>query len=242
MARPVNDEANGRPVNDEEATLAAAAAELLAGVRILGIPIGELREPPGNPNQMSDEELGRLADAIRRFGFLQPVLVRECWADGGRTYELVDGVHRVRAAKMAGLTELPCVLADGMTEQDARALQIGMNKLRGELNLSDVAASIAGLVAGGWSTAELTVTGYSEEELDELVRVATVDETEDALVGASASAPEEPEDRPPKPLMLELEFSTGTDLRRVKRALRRAAGGKGRPLGDGLLAMIDGDK
>lgn len=225
-----------------EEQMANAAAAILAGVPLIAVHIDRLREPPGNPNEMSEEELDRLVEAIRKFGFLQPVLVRPLneLLGGMPVYELVDGVHRVRAARLAGLVELPCVLADAVTEHDARALQIGMNKLRGQLNLAEVANAISELVSGGWTTAELVVTGYSEDELNELVRVATTDETTDALAGAAATTPEEPEETPPKPYVLELEFATRAELQRVKRALRKAAGGKGRPLADGLLALVEG--
>lgn len=221
------------PVTEEQ--MAKAAATILAGVPIIAVALDRLCEPVDNPNQMSPDDFARLVEAIRKFGFLQPVLVRAV----GNDFELVDGVHRVRAAREAGLTEVPCVLADSVTAGEARALQIGMNKLRGELNLADVAASIASLVEEGWTTDELTVTGYSEEEIAELIKVATTDD-EDALAGASATAPEEPVEQPPKPYVLELEFATRAELQRVKRVLRKAAGGKGKPLSDGMLALVEG--
>lgn len=65
-------------------------------------------------------EIRQLVESVRQFGVLQPLLVRPL----GRGYELVAGAKRFAAAKIAGLTELPCrvcdVVHDG--EKEARVL------------------------------------------------------------------------------------------------------------------------
>ncbi len=58
--------------------------------------------------QFKDEELGELARSIETQGILQPLLIRPDTID----YELVAGERRLRAAKMAGLTEVPVLLKD----------------------------------------------------------------------------------------------------------------------------------
>ena len=58
------------------------------------------------------EALETLADSISQFGVLQPIVVRENHLLSG-TYEILAGERRWRAAKMAGLSEIPAVILDG---------------------------------------------------------------------------------------------------------------------------------
>ena len=65
-----------------------------------------------NPNQprkrFSPDGLEELAASIREHGVLQPLTVRK--VDG--SFELVSGERRLRAARMAGLSEVPCIVID----------------------------------------------------------------------------------------------------------------------------------
>ena len=58
------------------------------------------------------QPLEQLADSIGQFGVLQPIVVRESSLLQG-TYEILAGERRWRAAKMAGLNEIPAVVLDG---------------------------------------------------------------------------------------------------------------------------------
>lgn len=70
------------------------------------LPIAQVVESPLNPRKRFDAgKLAQLADSIRTVGIYTPLLVRP--AKGGR-YEIGSGHRRYRAAKAAGLTELPC--------------------------------------------------------------------------------------------------------------------------------------
>ena len=76
--------------------------------RVLDLPIDALRPNPNQPRIEFDEaSLRSLSDSIRRYGILQPLTVRR--TDEG--YELIAGERRLRAAKLAGLREVPCLLA-----------------------------------------------------------------------------------------------------------------------------------
>lgn len=200
-----------------------------------------LRDPPRNPNQMDEEMYRLLVEAIQTVGFLQPVLAEED-ADTGELI-IVDGCHRVRAAKEIGLTAVPVLVGDFSEEPDlARAVQIGMNRLRGQLDLASVAKEVASLVDKGWSTAQLHLTGFSGSELDDLL-ATTRRGDEHVLEGAVGAPPgledtHEDEDASPRPFTLELTFAQRRDLARVKRALKKAAG-KGGELADGLLRILD---
>ncbi len=80
----------------------------------------------------SAEALTQLADSIAVHGVLQPILVRESAAGGGY-YEIIAGERRWRAAKMAGLTEVPVIVLDS---DDLKAAEIALieNVQRADLN------------------------------------------------------------------------------------------------------------
>lgn len=91
-----------------EATTGAAA------VGFALIPLDEIKPNPSQPRTTFDEAaLKDLADSIREVGVLQPVLVR-ARADG---FELVAGERRWRAARLAGMVDIPAVIRDEDEEQ-----------------------------------------------------------------------------------------------------------------------------
>lgn len=223
--------------------------------RIIDISINSIVEPDTNPNSMEHAHYELLVNAIRSRGFLQPLLVREPKSGevdpaseavarlGGDApfYRLVDGAHRLRAAREVGLTTLPCVVLEGdVDDATAAALQIGMNRLRGDLNLADVAKTIASLADQGWTKPELTLTGMTLEEIDDLLK-ATRPTIEDVLqeadlgTGSADAAEEEPAEGS---FPLEIVFMSAADRRRAQKALKKAAG-RGQPLGVGLLRLLD---
>ena len=78
----------------------------------------------------TDESLTELADSIAQYGVLQPLLVRPL-GEGG--YQLIAGERRWRAARMAGLTEVPVVIRE-MTDEEAAAFALIENLQREDLN------------------------------------------------------------------------------------------------------------
>ena len=74
------------------------------------VPISEIDVNADQPRKTFDpESLAALADSIRENGLLQPILVRKT---AGLRYEIIAGERRFRAAKLAGLTELPVTLVE----------------------------------------------------------------------------------------------------------------------------------
>ena len=90
------------------------------------------------------EALEVLADSIANYGVLQPIIVRENEAFAG-TYEIIAGERRWRAAKMAGLSEIPAVVFDG---DELRAAQVAMieNIQREDLNPVEEAMGYGALI------------------------------------------------------------------------------------------------
>ena len=110
--------------------------------RVRYIPLERIVPNPHQPRRDFDPEgLAELADSIRQYGVLQPATVRT----RGRDYELVAGERRLRAAKMAGLRELPCLIAQ-VGEEDSALLALMENLQRRDLSFMEEAAAIAQLV------------------------------------------------------------------------------------------------
>ena len=190
-----------------------------------------LVERERNPNRMPAEQFALLVAAIKQIGqCLQPVLVRER-ADG--VLEIVDGAHRVRASKEAGLETVPAVIVK-TDEEVAAALQLGMNRMRGEVDLADAAAELERLFATGWS--DFSMAGFAAEDAISLVASLREENPDDVLAGADMSQPEDVLEPKRGELALEITgFETASELRKVKRFLRKAGGGD---LRRGLLKTI----
>ena len=75
--------------------------------RVVFIPARSIRPNPAQPRKVfRPEALAELSESIRCHGILQPLSVRR----SGLGYELIAGERRLRAAQMAGLTEIPCII------------------------------------------------------------------------------------------------------------------------------------
>ncbi len=90
------------------------------------------------------ESLAQLADSVAQLGVLQPIIVRESTLLAG-TYEIIAGERRWRAAKMAGLSEIPAVILDG---DDLKAAQVAVveNVQREDLNAVEEALAYDALI------------------------------------------------------------------------------------------------
>ncbi|MBO7170240.1 MAG: ParB/RepB/Spo0J family partition protein [Clostridia bacterium] len=105
------------------------------------IPVAEIRPNPHQPRTVFESEaLSALADSIGRYGILQPISVR-AEKDG---YEIIAGERRFRAACLAGMDSVPCLVytVDGETGAELAVME---NLLREDLNLFETAAAIDSL-------------------------------------------------------------------------------------------------
>ena len=109
------------------------------------LPIERIAPNPRQPRRLFDEAaLRELADSIRRHGLLQPLTVQK----GERgSYLLVAGERRLRAAAMAGLTRVPCILVR-VSDEERAILALVENVQRCDLHYIEEAAAIAKLIRG----------------------------------------------------------------------------------------------
>lgn len=110
--------------------------------RILMISPSQISANPNQPRKIfSDDAILKLADSIRQYGIIQPLVVRKS-NDG---YELVSGERRLRAAKELGLDSVPCVLAQ-INEEKSAHIAIIENLLREDLNMFEEAQAFESLI------------------------------------------------------------------------------------------------
>jgi ParB family chromosome partitioning protein len=120
------------------------------------IPVAKIDRDPDQPRQEFDEEeLAQLAESLRIRGQLQPIRVR--WDEGRGMYVILAGERRWRAARMAGLDKLSCVIHEGTLAEDEKlAMQLVENALRTDLKPIEQARAYRRLMdAKGYSTRDL---------------------------------------------------------------------------------------
>jgi ParB family transcriptional regulator, chromosome partitioning protein len=116
------------------------------------IAVDRIAPDPDQPREEFDEEaLSRLAESMKAKGQLQPIRVR--WDEPRGTYILVCGERRWRAAKMAGLATLSCVISEAPADAgELLALQLVENALREDLRPLEQAKAYRTLIErNGWS-------------------------------------------------------------------------------------------
>ena len=118
--------------------------------RVLRLGVEDIRPNPRQPRRLFDEgALRELAASIRRHGVVQPLVVRR----RGDGWELVAGERRLRAARLAGLTAVPCVEAE-VDERESALLALVENLQRRDLHYFEEAAAIAGYLRRTGATQE----------------------------------------------------------------------------------------
>ncbi len=109
---------------------------------ILSLRVEDISPNPVQPRKRFDDEgLRELSESIRSYGILNPLTVR---LRSGK-YELVAGERRLRAAKLAGLQEVPCILVD-VDMQDAGLLALVENLQRKDLDFLEEAEGLQRLI------------------------------------------------------------------------------------------------
>ena len=119
--------------------------------RVIFLPAKNISPNPAQPRQVfSQEALEELAESIRTHGILQPLSVRRV----GTNYQLIAGERRLRAAVLAGLTEIPCILMH-MDDEESSVAALVENLQRQDLDFIEEARGICLL---------MELCGYSQEQ------------------------------------------------------------------------------
>jgi hypothetical protein len=146
--------------------------------------VDALKPRTTNPRTHSNKQIAQIAKAIRRYGFINPVLIDD--ANG-----IIAGHGRVQAAKVVGLDQVPTVRLSDMSEAEIRAYVIADNRLAENAGWD---RALLGLELQYLTELEIdfdvTVTGFELPEIDlligELSLTANDNDAADAVVEVAA--------------------------------------------------------
>lgn len=111
--------------------------------RVVFLPARSIQPNPAQPRKIFRvDALAELSDSIRRHGILQPLTVRR----SGNGYELIAGERRLRAAQMAGLSEIPCLVMQ-MDDRESGMAAMIENLQRQDLDFIEEAMGISHLMS-----------------------------------------------------------------------------------------------
>lgn len=142
--------------------------------KIYKIKVIDIEPNREQPRKKFDEEaLDELANSIKTYGVLQPIIVNK----KDDYYEIVAGERRWRAAKKAGLSEMPCIIKDDITSKSNKEIALIENLQRVDLNPIDKAKGLKELIDDyGLTQQELADSiGISRSNIANSVRILNMD-------------------------------------------------------------------
>ena len=146
-----------------------------ASLSISYLRIDQLKPFNRNARTHTNRQIRQIAASIREFGFVSPTLV-------DRNNRIIAGHGRVEAAKLLGMTEVPTIRLEGLSEEQIRAYVIADNRLA-ELagwDKSILAIELQFLVSIDSADFDCTVTGFEVAEIDAILEEVSGDAVEEA--------------------------------------------------------------
>lgn len=136
-------------------------------IKIVYIPIAELKPAPYNPREISRHDFEALKRSIQEFGFVDPVIVN-------KDNSIIGGHQRVDAARELGIDAVPVVYVEVGDEQ-AKILNLALNRISGEWDkekLKNLFSELSSL------SLDLGLTGFTSEEVSTLLDFTNEDNYE----------------------------------------------------------------
>lgn len=127
------------------------------------VDIKDLIPNEKNPRKITQAELKKLARSIQEFGFVEPILVNK---HKDRYNIIIGGHQRVQAAKKLGMKQVPVVYVE-LDEAKEHLLNIALNEISGEWDDDKLYLLLKELQS---KKADLTLTGFDEPIIDEIMR------------------------------------------------------------------------
>ena len=130
----------------------------------MNIALSKIKPYPKNAKKHSPKQIRQVANSIKRFGFVQPIVI-------DKNNEVVIGHCRLEAAKLLGLTEVPYISVENLSEEEVKALRLADNKL----NESEWDLNLAIEELKGLSEEMIDLTGFDRDliiepsELDDVI-------------------------------------------------------------------------
>ena len=140
-------------------------------MKVTELPLEQLIDAPWNPNQISPAMLLRLKQSIRRYGFVENLVVRkstDCY------YEVLGGNQRLKVLKELGHSSVSCVVVD-LDDAQARLLAQALNSIQGEDDLGQRAELMRRVLETASQEDVLALLPETAESLNALVSLGQAD-------------------------------------------------------------------
>ena len=151
--------------------------------RVVFLPARSIRPNPAQPRKIfRPEALDELSDSIRQHGILQPLSVRR----SGNGYELIAGERRLRAAELAGITDIPCIIMS-MDDRESGMAAMVENLQRQDLDFIEEAMGISRLLED-WNMSQeqaARLLGKSQSAVANKLRLLTLTPEQQQLCTAN---------------------------------------------------------
>ena len=124
------------------------------------VPLSKLVPYVNNARTHSPEQLVKLRSSLREFGFINPVII-------DRDFNVIAGHGRIAAAKEEGITEVPCVFVDYLTEAQKKAYILADNRMALDAGWDEelLRIEIESLQGADF---DVSLTGFGEDEIADL--------------------------------------------------------------------------
>ena len=124
------------------------------------VPLSKLVPYVNNARTHSPEQLTKLRSSLREFGFINPVII-------DRDFNVIAGHGRIAAAKEEGITEVPCVFVDYLTEAQEKAYILADNRMALDAGWDEelLRIEIESLQGADF---DVSLTGFGEDEIADL--------------------------------------------------------------------------
>ena len=134
-----------------------------------------------NARTHSSEQINKLRSSLREFGFINPVII-------DRDLNVIAGHGRIEAAKAEGISEVPCVFADYLTEAQKKAYILADNRMAMDAGWDEelLRVEIEALQAESF---DVGLTGFDESEIADLFETDSEVKDDDFDVGAELEKP-----------------------------------------------------
>lgn len=126
------------------------------------VSIDKLIPYVNNARTHSPEQINKLRSSLREFGFVNPVII-------DKEFNIIAGHGRIMAARAEGIKEVPCVLADYLTEAQKKAYILADNRMAMDAGWDEEMLKVE-LEALEGESFDLSLTGFDEKELSDLFK------------------------------------------------------------------------
>src|SRR5256885_2711860 len=138
----------------------------MSNLQIQYVSPDRLRPYPGNARSHSRKQIKLIADSIKRFGFINPIIVTD-------DFEVVAGHGRLQAAKSLGMQLVPVVAISSLSEADKKAIRIADNRIAELSHWDRDILAIEYQALDDLQFENIEVTGFSLGEIDTILDEAS---------------------------------------------------------------------